>query len=98
MGADSTPVAPALASAAVREPALAGVQTSSRAYALQFGHFSSFQAAEEVRARLAQAGMPARVEARVVVGPFADRIQAEQAQSRLKEKGLDAGALIILAR
>ena len=43
------------------------------------------------------AGVPARIEARVQVGPFASRQEAEQAREKLKSLGLDPG-LVVAAR
>ncbi len=85
----SAPVAQAPA------PAAEGV---GRGYVLQFGFFSSAARAEELKARLAQAGIPAQVETRLVVGPFADRKEALAAQARLREKGIDTGVLLPLGR
>ncbi|KAB2966376.1 SPOR domain-containing protein, partial [Zoogloea sp.] len=73
-------------------------EAAGRGYVLQFGFFSSVARAEELKARLAQAGIPAQVETRLVVGPFADRKEALAAQSRLREKGIDTGVLLPLGR
>lgn len=69
-----------------------------RGYVLQFGFFSSTSSAEELKARLAQAGVPAQIETRLIVGPFADRKEALAAQARLREKGIDPGMLLPLGR
>ncbi len=66
-------------------------------FLLQMGVFSSVANAEELRARLELAGVPARIEARVQVGPFATRQEAEQARDKLKSLGMDPG-LIMAAR
>jgi cell division protein FtsN len=66
-------------------------------FLLQMGVFSSVANAEELRARLELAGVPARIEARVQVGPFATRQEAEQAREKLKSLGMDPG-LIMAAR
>jgi DedD protein len=61
------------------------------------GVFSSVANAEELRARLELAGVPARIEARVQVGPFATRQEAEQAREKLRSLGMDPG-LVMAAR
>lgn len=66
-------------------------------FLLQMGVFSSVANAEELRARLELAGVPAHIEARVQVGPFATRQEAEQAREKLKSLGMDPG-LIMAAR
>ena len=71
---------------------------SGRGYVLQFGFFSSVASAEEMKVRLAQAGVPSQIETRLIVGPFADRKDALAAQARLREKGVDVGVLLPLGR
>lgn len=66
-------------------------------FLLQMGVFKSVANAEELRARLELAGIPAQIEARVQVGPFATRQEAEQAREKLKSLGMDPG-LIMAAR
>ncbi len=66
-------------------------------FLLQMGVFSSVANAEELRARLELAGVPARIEARVQVGPFATRQEAEAARERLRSLGMDPG-LVMAAR
>lgn len=57
-------------------------------FVLQAGVFSSPQLAEELRAKLTLSGVPSSVETRVQVGPFHTRQEAEAAQARLKELGI----------
>ncbi|WP_398306557.1 SPOR domain-containing protein [Zoogloea sp.] len=71
---------------------------AGRGYVLQFGFFSNVASAEEMKARLAQAGVPSQIETRLIVGPFADRKDALAAQARLREKGVDVGVLLPLGR
>lgn len=68
-----------------------------RQYLIQAGVFNNIANAEELRAKIEAAGVPARIEARVQVGPFASRQEAEQAREKLKALGLDPG-LIMAAR
>jgi cell division protein FtsN len=70
---------------------------STRQFLLQVGVFNNIANAEELRARLEGAGVPARIEARVQAGPFASRQEIEQARERLKSLGIDPG-LIVAAR
>jgi DedD protein len=70
---------------------------TARQFLLQMGVFSSVANAEELRARLELAGVPTQIEARVQVGPFASRQEAEQARDKLKELGLEPG-LVVAAR
>ena len=70
---------------------------SSRLFQLQMGVFNSLANAEELKARLEEAGVPAHIEARVQVGPFSSRREAEQAREKLKSLGMEPG-LIVTAR
>lgn len=99
----SSGAVPAPVGSQARVPAAAqasppAAEAAGRGYVLQFGFFSSAVRAEELKARLAQAGIPAQVETRLVVGPFADRREALAAQARLREKGIDTGVLLPLGR
>ena len=70
---------------------------SSRHFQLQMGVFNNLANAEELKTRLEAAGVPAHIEARVQVGPFASRGEAEQAREKLKLLGMAPG-LIVAAR
>ncbi len=59
-------------------------------FVLQAGVFSSIQRAEELHARLTLSGVPSTLEARVQVGPFRTRQEAEAAQTKLRELGIQA--------
>jgi len=58
-------------------------------YALQAGVFSDPRRAEELHARLMLEGIPSTIEARVEVGPFKTRQEAEAARAKLKALGID---------
>lgn len=58
-------------------------------YAVQAGVFADAQHAEELRAMLALNGIPATLEARVQVGPFKTRAEADAARQKLKALGID---------
>jgi len=58
-------------------------------FLLQAGVFSSVQRAEELHARLTLSGVPSTLETRVQVGPFKTRQEAEAAQAKLKELGVE---------
>ena len=66
-------------------------------YLVQAGMFNNLSNAEEVRAKIESAGLPVRIEARVQVGPFASREEAERARENLRWLGLDAG-MVFTAR
>ncbi|UCV19370.1 SPOR domain-containing protein [Ferribacterium limneticum] len=58
-------------------------------FVLQAGVFSSVQRAEELHARLTLSGVPSTLETRVQVGPFKTKHEAEMAQAKLKELGVE---------
>ena len=58
-------------------------------FVLQVGVFSSVQRAEELHAKLTLSGLPSTLETRVQVGPFRSREEAEAAQHKLKELGIE---------
>ncbi|MEW5890124.1 MAG: SPOR domain-containing protein [Pseudomonadota bacterium] len=70
---------------AVAPPAKAA---PARAYLFQVGVFHELANAQELQARLASAGIPAQIEARVQVGPFKSRAEADEARARLRSLGL----------
>lgn len=59
-------------------------------YALQAGVFADPRRAEELQARLVQEGVPATIEARVQVGPFKTRAEAEAARAKLTALGVES--------
>lgn len=63
-------------------------------YLVQVGVFSNLGNAEELRKRLVDAGIPAQIEARVQVGPFATQAEASAAQHKLKSLGMAPGMLL----
>jgi DedD protein len=58
-------------------------------FAVQAGVFADAQHAEELRAKLTLNGIPSTMEARVQVGPFKTREEAEAARQKLKALGID---------
>lgn len=58
-------------------------------YALQAGVFSDPRRAEELNARLILEGIPSTIEARVQVGPFKSRAEAEAVRDKMKAMGID---------
>lgn len=73
-------------------------QAAEYQYALQLGVFSNLANAEELRAKLELAGVPASIEARVRAGPFASRAEADEARSKLQAMGLTQAILISVKR
>ncbi|MFZ2854253.1 MAG: SPOR domain-containing protein [Rhodocyclaceae bacterium] len=63
-------------------------------YALQAGVFSDVRRAEELHAKLTLNGIPSTLEARVQVGPFKTREEAELAREKMKVLGIDAVLLM----
>lgn len=59
-------------------------------YVLQAGVFTSAQRAEELYAKLQLNGIPSTMEARVHVGPFKSRAEADAVRDKLKGLGVDA--------
>lgn len=91
---EQSPAEPAKPSARVVEsrPAPVAAPQAPRLFSgfvLQAGVFSSMQRAEELHARLALSGVPSSVETRVQVGPFRTRQEAELAQQKLREQGIE---------
>lgn len=74
-------------------PLSQAVETARR-FLVQVGVFSNHANAEELVAKLQQAGIPAQIESRVQVGPFASRVEADAARSKLKAMGIDDGILV----
>ncbi|HLO64251.1 MAG TPA: SPOR domain-containing protein, partial [Azonexus sp.] len=58
-------------------------------FILQAGVFSSAQRAEELHAKLTLSGVPSTLETRVQVGPFRTKHEAEAAQAKLRELGVE---------
>jgi len=63
-------------------------------YALQAGVFADPRRAEELHARLTLEGIPSTIEARVQVGPFKSREEAEATREKLKTLGIDSVMLM----
>ena len=66
------------------------VQRLFSGFLLQAGVFSSAQRAEELHAKLTLSGVPSTLETRVQVGPFKTRQEAEAAQERLRQLGIES--------
>jgi DedD protein len=70
----------------------------SRQYVVQMGVFNNVANAEELHAKLQLAGIPSQIEARVQVGPFASRQEAEAAREKLHALGMETGILTAIKR
>jgi cell division septation protein DedD len=64
--------------------------SDSAAYLVQAGVFTSPANARSLQQRLAKAGIRAKVETRVQLGPYKDKQEAEQAVTKLKKLGVNA--------
>ncbi len=85
------------AQAAAHAPAsrpLTAAAEGARRFLVQVGVFSNHVNAEELVTRLQAAGIPAQIESRVQVGPFASRAEADAARAKLKGLGIDDGLLV----
>ena len=69
-----------------------------RHFVLQLGVFSNTANAEELHAKLELAGIPSQIEARVRVGPFKTRREAEAARAKLRQLGIDPGVLLAVKK
>lgn len=58
-------------------------------YGLQAGVFAETRRAEELHAKLTLNGIPSTIEARVNVGPFKTRAEAEKARAKLRSLGIE---------
>jgi len=67
-------------------------------FLLQMGVFSSTANAEELRAKLELNGIPSQIEARVQVGPFHTRLEAERMRDKLKQLGMETGMVVATKR
>ena len=79
---------------AVRPLSRAAERPAEKPLALQLGVFSDLANAEELRAKLEKAGIKASIEARVHVGPFATRAEADAARVKLRELGMGDALLL----
>ncbi|MDZ4253030.1 MAG: SPOR domain-containing protein [Sulfuritalea sp.] len=85
------------ASAAVESAALAAAGGAGR-FALRLHAFRDVATAEDLRAKLDALQIPSTlsVEAKVQVGPFKSKQEAEAARAKLKELGIYGGELVTL--
>lgn len=86
--------APVATGGAARTPTHKASPALANGYLVQLGVFSAMDNAEDLRTDVAARGLPAHVEGRVVVGPFASKAAAEAARARLKREGLSAGIVV----
>jgi cell division protein FtsN len=86
--------AAAPASAPIQRPVTQQGTASASRFVLQMGVFNSIDNAQELLAKLQKNGVPAQIEARVQVGPFKTKAEADATRSKLKALGLDAGLLM----
>lgn len=90
IAAASTPTPSPSPIKSVPAPALA-----TGGFVVQLGVFNNSTNAEELRAKLKQAGIPSQLETRVQVGPFASKDDAVKAQEKLRTLGLGGGMLVM---
>jgi len=63
-------------------------------FLVQVGVFGNYANAEELLQKLQAASIPAQIESRVQVGPFASRAEADAARVKLRALGIDDGLLV----
>ena len=80
----------AIASAPIQSQPLAAPPRLFSGYALQAGVFADPRRAEELHARLVLEGIPSTIEARVQVGPFKSKEEAEAVREKMKALGIEA--------
>jgi DedD protein len=78
-------------------PLTQGAQAERR-FVLQMGVFNNVDNAQELLGKLQKAGVPAQIEARVQVGPFNTRKEADEARTKIAAMGLDPGLLMATHR
>jgi cell division protein FtsN len=76
--------------AATTPRALPPAAAESAAYLIQAGVFTSPDNARSLQQKLAKAGIRAKVETRVQLGPYKDRREAEKDLTKLKKLGISA--------
>lgn len=71
---------------------------ANRTFVLQLGVFNNVANAEELRAKLEQNGIPSQIEARVQLGPFQTRQEAETMREKLRALGMETGLLMAVRK
>lgn len=95
----AAPARPATAAAESAAPVVApAVAVGTGRFVLRLHAFSDVATAEDLRAKLNALKIPSSisVEAKVQVGPFKSREEAEAARAKLKELGIYGGELVTL--
>jgi DedD protein len=82
----------ALAPAPAPTPHVGGTIATApgKLYVVQLGIFSSLANAQTLQKQLQLAGIPARLETRVQLGPFKDKKDADKALARARKMGIEA--------
>ncbi|HET7796604.1 MAG TPA: SPOR domain-containing protein, partial [Nevskia sp.] len=97
IGKTAPPPSPIAQHAPASRP-LSQAAESRRQYVLQMGVFNNITNAEDLRAKLELAGVPTQIEARVQVGPFPTREEADAAREKLRALGMETGILTAIKR
>lgn len=71
-------------------------RSGAQHFGVQLGVFNTVANAENLRQKMQSQGVPVVVEARVHVGPFATRAEADEARAKLKALGIEESVLVIL--
>ncbi|OYW86103.1 MAG: sporulation protein [Hyphomonas sp. 32-62-5] len=65
-------------------------ESAPRAYAVQLGVFSNPANALQLQERLTQNGIKSHTETRLNVGPFQNKVEADQALAKIRAMGISA--------
>ena len=88
--APARPTARVLEAKTTQAPSVPTPQRLFSGFLVQAGVFTNPQRAEELHAKLTLSGVPSTLETRVQVGPFRTRQEAEAAQIKLRELGIES--------
>lgn len=88
------PLSSVAAPAAKPVAPVAQIVEGAKRFLVQVGVFGNHANAEDLLARLQAAGIPAQIESRVLVGPFASRAEADAARAKFKALGIDDSVLV----
>lgn len=76
---------------APKTPATPVAKTAEpKAFEVQLGVFTDMENAKQLQTKLAEHGIPSHTETRVQIGPFKNRVEADQARAKLKALGISS--------
>jgi DedD protein len=87
------PAEPSTAAKSAQTPLTVAEQPAQKGFVVQVGIFTSSENARTLEKKLSVKGIPARIETRVVVGPFQDRAEADAVVAQLRDMGFEGMVL-----